>query len=74
VDPDLMMVVGVTVGVLTVPSLFSAFMDGRAPRAGAIMALIAGVLIAVAVSQRPGGYAIAEIPEAFFRVFGRYLR
>lgn len=73
-DPDLLMVVGVTVGVLTVPSLFSAFMDGRAPRAGAIMALIAGVLIAVAVSERPGGYAIAEIPDAFFRVFGRYLR
>jgi hypothetical protein len=73
-DPDLLMVVGVTVGVLTVPSLFSAFMDGRAPRAGAVMALIAGVLIAVAVSERPGGYAIAEIPDAFFRVFGRYLR
>ncbi len=73
-DPDLLMVVGVTVGVLTVPSLFSAFMDGRAPRAGAILALIAGVLIAVAVSQRPGGYAIAEIPDAFFRVFARYLR
>jgi hypothetical protein len=74
VDPDLLMVVGVTVGVLTVPSLFSAFMDGRAPRAGAILALIAGVLIAVAVNERPGGYAIAEIPDAFFRVFGRYLR
>ncbi|HMO08724.1 MAG TPA: hypothetical protein PKD10_13920 [Paracoccaceae bacterium] len=73
-DPDLLMVVGVTVGVLTVPSLFSAYMDGRAPRAGAIMALIAGVLIAVAVSQRPGGYAIADIPDAFFRVFARYLR
>ena len=73
-DPDLLMVVGVTVGVLTVPSLFSAYMDGRAPRAGAIMALIAGVLIAVAVSQRPGGYAIADIPDAFFRVFARFLR
>lgn len=73
-DPDLMMVVGVTVGALTVPSLFSAFVDGRAPRAGAIMALIAGVLIAVAVSQRPGGYSIAEIPDVFYRVFGRYLR
>ncbi|QYK42292.1 MAG: hypothetical protein KF887_03970 [Paracoccaceae bacterium] len=72
-DPDLMMVVGVTVGVLTLPSLFSAFMDGRAPRAGAILALISGVLIAVAVSQRPGGYAIGEIPDAFFRVFGRYI-
>lgn len=72
-DYDLLMVVGVTVGVLTVPSLFSAFMDGRAPRAGAIVALIAGVLIAVAVSQKPGGYAIADIPDAFLRVFARYM-
>lgn len=73
-DPDLLMVVGVVVGALTVPSLFAAFVDGRAPRAGAILALIAGVLISVAVSQRPGGYAIAEVPDAFFRVFAKYLR
>ncbi|MFN4157303.1 MAG: hypothetical protein ACK4GO_02720 [Gemmobacter sp.] len=73
-DTDLMLVVGVVVAVLTLPSLFSAFMDGRAPRAGAILALIAGVLIAVAVSERPGGYAIADIPDAFYRVFARYLR
>lgn len=69
-----MLVVGVVVAVLTLPSLFSAFIDGRAPRAGAILALIAGVLIAVAVSERPGGYAIADIPDAFYRVFARYLR
>lgn len=73
-DYDLVLVVGIVVGVLTVPSLFSAFMDGRAPRAGAILALIAGVLIAVAVGQRPGGYAIADIPDAFLRVFDRYVR
>lgn len=68
------MVIGVVVGILTVPALFSAVIDGRPPRAGAILALIAGVLIAVAVSQRPGGYAISEVPDAFYRVFGRYLR
>ena len=68
------MTVGVALGVLTVPALFSALTDGRPPRAGAILALIAGVLIALAVSQRPGGYSIAEIPDAFYRVFARYLR
>ncbi|MFN3644503.1 MAG: hypothetical protein ACK4TB_16455 [Gemmobacter sp.] len=73
-DTDLMLVVGVTLGVLTVPSLLSAAVEGRAPRAGAILLLIAAVLIAVAVSQRPGGYTIAGIPDAFGRVFARYLR
>lgn len=73
-DPDLLMVVGVVVAVLTVPALFSALVDSRPPRAGAILALIAGVLIAVAVTQRPGGYSISELPDAFGRVFARYLR
>jgi hypothetical protein len=72
VDPDLSLVVGLVLAVLTVPSLISAYVEGRPPRAGAIFVLIAGGLIVYAVSQQPGGYAIAEIPDVFFRVIGRY--
>lgn len=71
-DPDLSLVIGLVLAVLTVPSLMSAYVEGRVPRAGAVFALIAGGLIVYALSTRPGGYALAEIPDAFFRVIGRY--
>ncbi len=72
-DPDLFLVIGIVIAVLTVPSLLSAYVDGRTPRAGALLVLIAGTLIVVALSNHPGGYELKEIPEAFYRVAGRYL-
>lgn len=72
-DPDLSLVIGLVLAVLTVPSLMSAYVEGRPPRAGIIFALIAGGLIVYALGSRPGGYAVSEIPEAFFRVIGRYV-
>ncbi len=73
-DTDLILVIGVIVAVLTVPAIFSALADGRAPRRAAIMVLIAGGLIALAVMQRPGGYSIEDIPSAFMSVVNRYFR
>lgn len=69
--PDLLLTVGVLIGILTIPSLLSAWTDGRAPRAAAIMVLIAGVLIAVAVNRKPGGYEIAEVPHVMLSVIAR---
>ncbi len=73
-DTDLIFVIGVVVATLTIPAIFSALADGRAPRSAAIMVLIAGGLIALAVMQRPGGYSIEDIPSAFMSVVDRYLR
>ena len=72
-DPDLLLVVGIVIAVLTVPSLMSAYIDGRTPRAGAVLVLIAGTLIVLALNGQPGGYAIREIPDAFYRVASRFL-
>lgn len=73
-DPDLFLVIGLIVGVLSIPSLLSAFSDGRTPRAGAIMVLIAGVLLVLAFQNKSGGYTVAEVPQVFFKVIGRYTR
>ena len=43
-DADLYLVLGVFMAILAVPSLLSAYSEGRAPRVGAIFALAAGVL------------------------------
>jgi hypothetical protein len=72
-DPDLFLVIGIVIAVLVVPSLVSAFIEGRTPRTGAVMVLISGTLIVLALSNRPGGYELREIPDAFYRVAGRFL-
>jgi hypothetical protein len=72
-DPDLLLVIGIFMGVLAIPSMLSAFSESRAPRLGSIMVLIAGVLLVVALQNKPGGYTISQIPDVFFKVVGRYV-
>ena len=70
-DTDLMMVIGVTLGVLTLPSILSAFSEGRPPRLAAVMLLIAGTLVVVALNRKPSGYTLIEVLQAFRTVIGR---
>ncbi|MDP4031888.1 MAG: hypothetical protein Q8P60_03360 [Pseudorhodobacter sp.] len=72
-DSDLMFVIGAVLLVLSIPSIFSAFADSRPPRAAAIVLLIGGTLVVIALSQKPGGIALAQIPDIFIRVIGRLL-
>ncbi|EEW24786.1 hypothetical protein [Rhodobacter ferrooxidans] len=72
-NTDLYLVIGLTLGALAIPSLLAAYSEGRAPRIGAILVLISGVLLALAISRKPGGYEIADIPQAFMRVIGSFL-
>ena len=71
-DTDLILVIGIVVLVLSIPSLLSAFSEARAPRAGAMLVLIGGVLVAVALTKHTAGYAFSELPNVFVRVIGRY--
>ncbi|PJF09777.1 hypothetical protein [Pseudorhodobacter sp. MZDSW-24AT] len=72
-ESDLMFVTGAVLLALSIPSLFSAFADSRPPRAAAIVLLIGGTLVVVALSQKPGGVALSEIPDIFLRVIARLL-
>lgn len=67
-NTDLFLVIGITLGILAIPPLLSAYAEGRAPRTGAILVLIAGTLVVLAISRKPGGYQIVDIPKAFVRV------
>ena len=73
-DTDLIIVVGIVAMLLAVPSLLSSLVDGTVPRTGAILVLIGGVLIAVALSQHTRNYTFAELPSVFMRVIGRFLK
>ena len=68
-----MLVAGLIILALSIPSLMGALSESRAPRAGSIMVLIGGVLLVVALTQKPTGYTFAEIPEVFTRVIARLI-
>lgn len=68
-----MLVAGLIICALSVPSLLAAFSESRAPRTGAIMVLIGGVLLVVALTQKPSGYTFAEIPQVFVSVIARLI-
>ncbi|KPQ14828.1 MAG: hypothetical protein HLUCCA09_03000 [Rhodobacteraceae bacterium HLUCCA09] len=61
-NPDQFFVIGLLVGLLSIPALISAFSESRPPRAAAIMVMISIVLILLAVLQKPGGYDMGEVP------------
>lgn len=72
-DPDLWLVIGLVLAVLTVPSLVSAWSEGDPPRASAITVLIAGGMVAYAMMNAPGGsYSFSDLPQVITRVIGRY--
>ena len=72
-NSDLMLVTGLVIGVLVIPALLNAWTEGRAPRAAAIMVMIAIGLVVGAVRMHPGGYTLADVPDVFFRVLGRLI-
>jgi len=72
-DTDLILVIGILCCALSIPSLLAAYSESRPPRAGAIMVLIGGVLLVVALTQKPSGYSFGEIPDVFVRVIARLI-
>ncbi len=72
-DTDLMMVIGLVVGVFSIPSILGALVDGRVPRAASIAVMVSGGLIVLAIRENPGGYAVGDIPNVFVNVIGKYI-
>lgn len=68
-----MLVIGLVIGGFSIPSIMGALADGRVPRTAAIAVMVAGGLVVLAVRDHPGGYAIADIPDVFVSVVGRYI-
>ena len=71
---DTWLVVGIIVVVFAIPSMVSAYSESRAPRLSAIALLIGGGLIILALTRAPVPYTFEDIPRAFTRVIGAWLR
>lgn len=72
-DPDVALVVGTFLAVVSIPSLISALADRRLPWAG-LFSLIAGAAMIFWI-YRDDIFAFLpqHIPEAFVRVIARYI-
>lgn len=73
-DADLLLTVGIVLLVLSVPSLLSAWVEGRAPRMGAIMAVAALGMIVSALLINPGGYAFNQVPGVMIKVVAGFFQ
>ncbi|MCK0144004.1 hypothetical protein [Aliiroseovarius sp. F20344] len=70
---DTYFVVGLIILVLSLPAIVGAFRRGDAPRVPAIMLLIGGGLIAIALGGKPNGYSIETIPQVIDTVVTRWM-
>lgn len=71
---DQILVLSLVICVLAIPPLFSAYVDSRPPRAAAIMLMVGGVLLVIALTQKPGGYSFADLPHVVTRVVAGVIR
>ncbi|UYV37021.1 hypothetical protein N4R57_18960 [Rhodobacteraceae bacterium D3-12] len=72
-DHDLALVIGLVVGVFSIPAIVSSFAERRTPRVAAITLIISGGLLAWAMTQKPGGYKIDQVPNVVVKVVGRFV-
>ena len=72
VDPDLFLVLGLVLMLVSVPSVIGAISDRRTPRAAAVVLIAGGILVVLAVQAKPSGYTFSDVPDAFVRVVGRF--
>lgn len=72
-DYDLILMIGIVLGVFSVPAFLSAISDSRPPRASLLCLLLAGSAIVFALTQNPGGYTAQDIPRVVIEQFSRLL-
>lgn len=72
-EPDVMLVTGLGLAVLSVPAIISAWAEGRSPRVGTVVLIGGGALAVWAFRSREGGYALAELPDVFYGVVAQIL-
>lgn len=72
-DPDLVLSVGLVLGVLSIPAILSALSEGRSPLAGGMALIAACGLVFLAWRTSPEGYGLRDLPHVLIEVIARYL-
>ena len=72
-DTDLILVIGIVLCILAIPSLLAAFAESRGPRSGFVLVTIGTILVVMALTQSVKNYSFAELPNVFVSVISRLL-
>ncbi len=72
-NADMLLVGGLLIAGLALPSILSSYADRRSLRIAIIMLLLGGGLVLVAMNTKPGGYTLREVPRAFYSVLADFL-
>ena len=72
-DTDLALAIGLAVLCLSAPSIVSAISDGRAPRTAMLTLLIGGGMTLYALTQKPGGYRVDDVPGVIIKVIADFV-
>lgn len=72
-QPDMMLVIGMGLMVLSLPAIISAWAENRAPRVGALVLLGGGGLVVWALREKDGGYTWADLPDVLYGVIGQLM-
>ncbi len=72
-DPDLALVVGLGLVLLSVLSFAAAWAEARRPVMGATICAAGLLLVVLAYVTAPHGYGVTELPMVLFTVLGRYV-
>ena len=68
VTNEFILVLGLVIGVLAIPGIFSAIVDGNPPRVAAVAVVVSGAMIIFAIFRTPGGFSVNELPDIIGRV------
>lgn len=71
---DLILVIGLVLGLFAIPGIVSALSDRRSLRVAGLVLIVACGLIFWASHKKPGGYSLGDVPDAVVRVLGDALR
>lgn len=73
-SPEHLLVLGLFLAVIAVPAMLSAHSDNRPPLVGAVVAVAAVAVLLHGHARQPGGYRLADIPDAVYGVIGDMIR
>jgi len=72
-DTDLILVSGIAVLMLSIPSAVAAFAERRVPWTAMVVVIIGAAIVGYGWQNHPVEMTLAEVPNVIFRVIARVI-